>query len=239
MSGIFQRSRSLIPASKNTTSSYTCYAVLSNCHRVWHENQESFQSLTNCLPSRGKGNMLQSVWNACLGSNMKARRLILLFPLGFFLLSPPSYSQGRSGGLILSHGYGIPHVNVQLRTPLGSHTNDITTMWLGTWKSLKYRRVTGLVKATRLQMDQKVWARVELEGTILGDVIIHESVMLIGRIFVIRGSCAGQSCLIQGWLRRETILSGFYRISDPSGKHYDWGSFQAEPLEPSKGSDKA
>ncbi len=89
------------------------------------------------------------------------------------------------------------------------------------------------------EMDQKVGVRVELERTILGEVIIHEYVISMGKIFVMSGSCDGHSCFIQGWLRKTTILSGSYRISDSLEKDDDWGSFQAEPLEPRKGSKRA
>ncbi len=170
---------------------------------------------------------------------MKAWRQFLFPFLALLVLSVPSPRYERTSALARSSECGTPLVNVRSRSPLRSPTEDMTSMWLGTWKSLKYRGLSGLVKATMFEMDQKVGVRVELERTILGDVIIHESVISMGRVFVMRGSCDGHSCFIQGWLRKTTILSGFYRIRDPLGKQDDWGSFQAEPLEPPKGSRRA
>ncbi|NIQ39593.1 MAG: hypothetical protein GTN81_13525 [Proteobacteria bacterium] len=180
-----------------------------------------------------------SVIKECLSGaeNMNARRLILLPFLVFLLLSLPPHSSERTDTFKPFSGRGTPLISVRLRPPLGSETETIARMWLGTWKSSKYQGLTGLVKAATFQVKQEVRAKVELERTILGDLVIPESVIFMGRVFVARGGCGGNSCLIQGWLRKRTGISGFYRISDPVGKHYDWGSFQAEPLEPPKGSE--
>jgi hypothetical protein len=90
--------------------------------------------------------------------------------------------------------------------------------------------MAGGVKATVYRVNQEVEARVELERTVLGDVIIHVSGIRMGNIVMGRSESAGYSCLIQGWLRKR-ILSGFYQIWDPGGKGYDWGRFHAEVLE--------
>jgi hypothetical protein len=98
------------------------------------------------------------------------RRFLLVLPIVLFL-SVPCHSHGRISTLILSSDSQATSLGMGLRQHAGSYSIDITGMWLGTWKSSMHPATTGRVKASIHQMEQKVEARVELEGTVSGQRI--------------------------------------------------------------------
>jgi hypothetical protein len=147
---------------------------------------------------------------------MKVWRHITLTFLALFLFAVSSYSQDE--------------ISTPISQNIRGTNTDVTGLWRGTWESRMRGDMTGAVKATMHQENQKVEALLELEHTTLGDIRIQASGTLLGQILFISGKHAGYVCLIQGWWRDNT-LSGFYEVLGPDRGHYDWGQFEAELLE--------